>query len=127
MQKPYDEIGGALPLRALVNSFYDFVEAEPQAQPLLIQHQRGHGITHARQTLFEFLSGFLGGPALFFETHRHSNVKVIHAHLVITPIERDAWLFCMDKALRQQKTPEDLRTRLMQHFARVAEMLRNHD
>mgnify|MGYP001181019521 CR=1 FL=1 len=79
----------------------------------------------ARQAQSEFLSGFLGGPQLYFERHRHSNVRQMHAHLAIGTAERDAWLACMDKALSIVAPDPETRRLLMGHFSRVAEALRN--
>ena len=74
--------------------------------------------------LFEFLSGFLGGPQLYFERHRNSNVKSIHAHLEIGSLERDAWLACMNKALIEIQAKPETHQNLMTHFSRIAEALR---
>lgn len=94
MEKPtkttlYEMIGGESGVRNLVKVFYDFVESDPAGSPLLVMHNSGHGIAHAREAQFEFLSGFLGGPQLYFEHYRHSNVRTAHAHLKIGFVERD--------------------------------------
>ncbi|MDO8353711.1 MAG: globin, partial [Aestuariivirga sp.] len=83
-----------------------------------------HGLAHARQAQFEFLSGFLGGPQLYLERHRHSNVRRMHAHLAIGTAERDSWLTCMDRALKAVAAEPEVRGLLMDHFSRVAEALR---
>jgi hemoglobin len=121
---PYQKIGGEAGVRNLVKAFYDLVEKDPLGQPLLIMHNRGHSVAYARDAQFEFLSGFLGGPQLYFEHHRNSNVRTIHAHLKIGTLERDAWLACMDKALHHINVEPDIRALLMNHFSRIAEALR---
>ena len=122
--KPYDLLGGAEGVRRLVNVFYDIVERDPAAKPLLQMHLENSGLAHAREEQYLFLSGFLGGPQLYFEHHGHANVKLPHAHLKITGIERDAWLSCMDKALKKVGTGTGTHDHLMMVFGRVAEALR---
>jgi hemoglobin len=117
-------IGGESGVRNLVKVFYDVIENDPVGVPLLAMHNKGHGVAHAREAQFEFLSGFLGGPQLYTERHHHSNVKMIHAHLPIGMLERDAWLTCMEKALHDIDADIETRVFLMKHFSRVAEVLR---
>lgn len=122
---PYVQIGSAAGVRLLVETFYDIVESDPAGAPLMALHNQGHGIAHARDAQFEFLSGFFGGPQLYFEHYRHSNVKRMHTHLAIGLAERDAWLVCMEKALAAIGLSTQLHRTLMVHFRRVAEALVN--
>jgi hemoglobin len=79
-KSPYLMIGGEAGVEQLVKTFYDIVESDPMAASLMAMHNRGHGLAHASQAQFEFLSGFLGGPQLYLERHRHSNVRRMHAY-----------------------------------------------
>lgn len=124
-KSPYEMIGGEAGVERLVKVFYDLVESDPAGVPLVALHNRGHGLAHAREAQFEFLSGFLGGPQLYMERHRHTNVKHMHAHLAVGTLERDSWLICMDKALTAVGTDAETHELLMKHFTRVAEALRN--
>ena len=123
MMTMYELIGGEDGVRRLVETFYDLVESEPEGEPLRLMHNEGNGLRHAREAQFMFLSGFLGGPQLYVEQFRHSNVKQVHSHLKIGATEAQSWLGCMDKALART-VDEDTRRRLMQTFTRVAEALR---
>ncbi len=120
---PYQRLGGAEAVRALTERFYDLVESEPVAEPLRRLHLKGHGLAHARQAQFQFLSGFLGGPHLYFEQHHHADVRAMHSHVSIDTVARDAWLACMDMAIAQQQVAPDLAERLMASFQRVADRL----
>ena len=120
-------IGGEVGVEKLVKAFYDIVESDAAGVPLVAMHNQGHGLAHAREAQFEFLSEFLGGPQLYMERHRHSNVQLVHAHLSIGPIERDSWLFCVDKALRAVEADSKTHQLLMTLFSRVAESLRTHN
>ncbi len=123
-KSPYQMIGGEAGVEQLVKTFYDIVESDPMGASLMAMHNQGHGLAHAREALFEFLSGFLGGPQLYLERHRHSNVRVMHAHLAIGAAERDSWLNCMDRALTGVNADPETHRLLMKHFSRVAEALR---
>jgi hemoglobin len=123
-QTPYERLGGAEGMKRLVRIFYDTVERHPEGAPLIVMHNQGNGLAHARVAQVDFLSGFFGGPQLYVEHHGHSNVKTIHEHLEIGAIERDSWLNCMDLALKEFGAEPQLHSQIMAHFRRVAEALR---
>ena len=125
-KSPYQLIGGEAGVEQLVKTFYDIVESDPAGASLMAMHNQGHGLAHAREAQFEFLSGFLGGPQLYLERHRHSNVRLMHAHLSIGTVERDSWLICMERTLTAVNIDPETRHLLMSHFSRVAEALRTH-
>jgi hemoglobin len=125
-KSPYQMIGGEAGVEQLVKVFYDIVENDPAGASLMVMHNQGHGIAHAREAQFEFLSSFLGGPQLYLERHRHSNFRRMHAHLAIGTAERDSWLTCMDQALTAVIADAEIRSLLMGHFSRIAETLRTH-
>jgi hemoglobin len=121
----YDLVGGAEGVRRLVETFYDIVEQEPEGKPLHVLHARGHGVAHARIEQFHFLSGFFGGPGLYFERHGHANVRTMHAHVEIDAAARDAWLACMSMAIDRIGLPPETKAQIMGPFTRVATMLVN--
>lgn len=119
----YERIGGAPALHKLVNLFYDIIENDPEGEGLNLLHLRGHGVAHSRIEQFDFLSGFLGGPQLYIEKHGHSNVRDMHRHIEIGPVERDAWLSCMSRAIRDVGIAPEISAVLMKHFRTVANAL----
>ena len=125
-KSPYQMIGGEAGVERLVKVFYDIVENDPAGASLMARHNQGHGLAHACGAQFECLSGCLGGPQLYLERHRHSNVRRMHAHLAIGTAERDSWLHCMDQALTAVIADPEIRSMLMGHFSGVAEALRTH-
>jgi hemoglobin len=44
----------------------------------------------------------MGGPKLYHEKYGGINIPRDHAHLVVGEAERNAWLLCMEKAIKQQ-------------------------
>ena len=123
MTSAYERLGGAEGIRRLVEVFYDIVETHPEGRPLVALHNQGNGFSHAREAQFAFLSGFLGGPQLYSEQHRHSNVKRVHAHMTIGQAERDSWVNCMAMALDTLDVEADFKAWLMTHFRRVSDGL----
>lgn len=121
----YEQIGGEEALRRMVDHFYDIVESHPDGEPVHRLHLQGFGVAHLRQAQFEFLSGFLGGPRYYVERMGHSDVRQMHAHLAIGPAEVRSWLRCMAHAIERTGLPADAGARLMAHFTRVTEALRN--
>ena len=126
-QSVYEKMGGAEPLKQLVETFYDIVEEDPEGVIVHALHLKGNGMNHTRRAQFEFLSGFFGGPKLYIERNGHSDMRYIHNHVEVGHVEVEAWLLCMDKAIDQVGFDEDLKQQLMRSFTRAAEITRNQD
>ena len=122
----YAEVGGDEGIKRLVDTFYDIVEKNDAARKLHILHLRGSGIANAKQEQFLFMSGFLGGPKLYFEKHRHANLKAMHEHIEVDEESKDIWLSCMEKAMDTVSLKKDIQQKLMLIFKPVAERLVNH-
>ena len=76
---PYEEIGGEDGVRRLVETFYDRVDAEsPTLRAMLPRDDTG-----SRQKLFEFLSGWIGGPQLYIERRGHPKMRLRHLPFAI--------------------------------------------
>ena len=123
----YDRVGGEAGIRALVETFYDIIEKEPEGEVLHLLHMRGQGVAHSRIEQFNFLSGFLGGPRLYVEKYGHSDVREMHAHVEIDAEARDTWLKCMRIAIDRVGLNADVKAALMAHFEPVAAKLKNKD
>lgn len=122
---PYDAIGGDAPVRALVDRFYDHMEADPAFATIRALH--ADDLASARTKLYEFLSGWMGGPSLYIEKYGHPRLRGRHMPFPIGEAERDEWLACMAKAMDDQQITGDLRQFLDLRFAHVANFMRNAD
>lgn len=120
-----DQIGGEDGVRKLVERFYDLVEARPEGAGLRELHSNGHGLSHARVEQFNFMCGFLGGRRHYLEKHGHLNVRLMHAHVAIPPIEAQNWLKLMDEAMADVAISGDVAAQMYQAFERVALALVN--
>ena len=108
---------------ALAERFYDLMDLEPAYAALRAAH--GNTLAQARQKLFWFLCGWLGGPQHYTERFGHPRLRARHMPFVIGNTERDQWLACMDQAMQETGVPDDLRLRLGGAFFQTADWMRN--
>jgi hemoglobin len=120
---PYEWIGGEAKVHALVERFYDLMDLEPKYKELRAAH--GTELARARQHLFWFLTGWLGGPQHYTDRFGHPRLKMRHMPFKIGIIERDQWLACMDQAMGEVGVDETLRARLRDSFFQTADWMRN--
>ena len=122
-ETPYAQLGGEPALRALVDRFYDLMDLESDYAVIRKLHAADLG--HAREKLFMFLSGWLGGPNLYIERCGHPMLRARHLPFAIGTRERDQWMACMQQALDESGVDETLRQRLLQSFLQTADWMRN--
>ena len=120
---PFEWIGGHDKVRALVERFYDLMDLDPAYAALRAVH--GSELSEARQRLFWFLCGWLGGPQLYTERLGHPMLRARHLPFKIGILERDQWLACMDQAMGETGVDYALRKRLQQSFFQTADWMRN--
>jgi hemoglobin len=115
---PYERLGGEAALRALVLRFYEYMNELPEARAIRKMHAADLG--HAQDKLFKFLSGWLGGPGLYWQEYGHPRLRMRHLPFSIGEAERDQWMLCMQRALADTPMDEDLRTALVQALTYTA-------
>jgi len=120
---PYELIGGEPAVRRLVHRFYRLMDELPEAYGIRKLHPAD--LTSSEQKLFEFFSGWLGGPPLFEQRHGPVFLRRRHLPFPIGSAERDQWLMCMRKALEETVEDAALRERLFQALAGLADHMRN--
>lgn len=120
---PFEWMGGEHSVKALVERFYDLMDLEPAYAELRASH--GTTLDDARQKLFWFLCGWLGGPDYYVERFGHPRLRARHMPFAIGILERDQWLACMDQAMGEVSVEADLRTRLNASFFQTADWMRN--
>lgn len=120
---PFEWLGGEEGVKVLVDRFYDLMDLESGYAALRAAH--GSDLTKARQHLFWFLCGWLGGPQHYTERFGHPKLRMRHMPFVIGILERDQWLACMDQAMGETGVDEALRVRLRESFFQTADWMRN--
>ena len=120
---PYELMGGDAKVRELVERFYDLMELEPGYATLRKVH--GSSLESAREKLYMFLSGWLGGPALYTDRYGHPMLRARHLPFAIGDVERDQWMACMRQAMEEIHVPQELRGPLGEAFQKTADWMRN--
>lgn len=119
----YDALGGEDGIRHLVDRFYDLMDTAPEAVHVRALHATSLKVS--REKLRLFLTGWTGGPQLYVEKHGHPMLRQRHFPFAIGTVERDEWLWCMDRALVEHPMDADLRAYLRQRFTALADHMRN--
>lgn len=120
---PFAWIGGEAKVQALVDRFYDLMDLEPRYADLRATH--GSELERARQKLFWFLCGWLGGPQHYVERFGHPRLRMRHLPFRIGIKERDQWVQCMDQSMEEVGVDPALRERLRHSFFQTADWMRN--
>lgn len=120
---PFEWAGGEARVRALVDRFYDLMDLEPAFSVLRASH--GSTLDGARDKLFWFLCGWLGGPDYYQQRFGHPRLRMRHMPFSIGIEERDQWLACMAQAMAETGLDPALRERLQQSLFQTADWMRN--
>jgi hemoglobin len=119
----FELMGGEVQIRTLVDRFYDLMDLESAYKALRAAH--GSQLDDARDKLFWFLCGWLGGPNHYMERFGHPRLRARHMPFMIGIQERNEWLACMDQAMAETQVPQALRERLLVSFYETADWMRN--
>ncbi|MBU3721957.1 MAG: group II truncated hemoglobin [Limnohabitans sp.] len=122
---PYELIGGEPAVKKLVHRFYELMEELPEAYAVRQLHPES--LAGSEEMLFEYLSGWLGGPNLYIAKKGHPRLRMRHAPYAIGARERDEWMLCMTQALTEQVGDEEFRQALLNQFSELAShMINSH-
>jgi hemoglobin len=119
----FEWIGGETPIKAMVERFYDLMEFDPAYETLRTLH--GNDLSVARQRLFWFLCGWMGGPQYYSEQLGHPRLRMRHMPFAIGVIERDQWLACMAQAMSENHIAPAVQAHLAQSFFQTVDWMRN--
>ncbi len=122
---PYSVLGGEKALRQLVDRFYFYMDTLPEAEGIRRMHAKS--LDSAREKLFKFLSGWLGGPDLYIQEYGHPMLRRRHFPFAIGKAERDQWMMCMDKALDEMEMIPQLRENLDRALGDLATHMINQE
>ena len=121
----YEKLGGELGVQRLVQRFYELMDELPEAYTVRQMHPAS--LAGSATSLFEFLSGWLGGPALYVAKKGHPRLRMRHAPYEVGPVVRDEWMLCMTQALTEQVADGVFRANLIDTFSQMATHLLNSD
>lgn len=120
---PFAALGGEPGVRALVDTFYDLMSLEGDYAHLRALHAPNLG--QARDKLFWYLCGWLGGPAHYEQRFGHPRLRARHMPYAIDSLARDQWLGCMAQAMDTQRIPAAVRATLWPALEKLADWMRN--
>ncbi|MDO3410979.1 globin [Saccharibacillus sp. CPCC 101409] len=103
-QTLYEQLGESAGLRRIIETFYGKVVQEPLLAPLFPED-----ITPVIERQHQFLTQFFGGPSLYSDLHGHPMMRARHMPFPVTRERADAWLGCMNAALRENGVDDELR------------------
>lgn len=118
----FDLAGGQPFFDALVDRFYDGVQADPE---LLAIYPTPNDLVHARRHLALFLGQYWGGPTTYSDERGHPRLFMRHRGFPIDLAARDRWLLHMRAAVAFMDPPPPVASRLLAYFDTTAEAMRN--
>lgn len=122
---PYTQIGGEIPVRTLIDRFYDLMDTAPEFHVIRKLHPAD--LSGSRDKFFMFLSGWLGGPQLYSSRFGNPMLRARHLPFAIGVAERDAWMACMTRAMDGLIADEKLRVWLLEQLFKTADWMRNRE
>lgn len=122
LDSSYKAAGEEAGIRKLVDEFYHQMETQKRGQHIRAMHKDDLDIIKDKLSLF--LMAWLGGPRKYAEKYGGISIPMVHQHLIIGEEQRDAWLFCMNEALKHQDYDTDFKQYLIEQLAFPAERIR---
>jgi hemoglobin len=123
MSTPYQLLGGDEGVKRLAYAFYQAMDQLPEAE--VIRRMHAESLSDVSERLYQYLSGWLGGPGLYQEKFGTVCLTKPHKPFAIGEAERDQWLLCMDKALDDIGASDEVKTMMKQPVYRLADFIRN--
>ncbi|MBP3041851.1 globin [Bacillaceae bacterium Marseille-Q3522] len=121
MHTPFDAIGEET-LHLLVDAFYRRVGQHPDLAPIFPKD-----LTETARKQKQFLTQYLGGPALYSAEHGHPMLRARHLPFQITETRAKAWLTCMSEAMDEVGLDGPLRNDFYQRLVLTAHHMINTD
>ena len=114
----YELIGGDAGVLELVTRFYDYMDQLPEVK--LIRDLHPSDLGTSREKFYMFLSGWMGGPQRFVAAFGDVRLRARHLPFPIGEEERDQWMYCMAKALKDMQIDAAIKEHLISTFAQLA-------
>ena len=120
---PYVTIGGEAGVRRLTQRFYALMDELPEAAACRAIHPPS--LAGSEQKLFEYLSGWLGGPPLFTDRYGPPMLRRRHLHAKIDTEAAIGWLLCFHQAWAETVTDPELGAVLLPQITKLAQHMVN--
>lgn len=123
MSSMYDWLGGEAGVRRLVDCFYEIMDEDAQYQTIRAMHKAD--LAPIRESLFEYLSGWFGGPPLYIKRKGSPCLTGPHAPFTIDEEATRQWIACMAKAMERAEIDEKYVAMLKPAFDHIAHTVKN--
>lgn len=120
---PYELLGGEPTIRRLTKRFYELMDELPEAAACRAIHQPS--LESAQEKLYEYLTGWLGGPPLFTDKYGHPMLRARHMPFAIGKAEADGWVACFIRAWMEIVPPGPLADTILVRVHDLARHMRN--
>jgi hemoglobin len=117
----FDVVGGQSFFDALVERFYERVEADPVLRPLYPDD-----LEPGKRSLALFLGQYWGGPPAYSAEKGHPRLRMRHAPFPIDDDAQAAWLRAMQASVAEADIPETVREMLDEYFVMASRAMINH-
>lgn len=121
----YQAIGGDQTIAKLTRRFYELMDTLPEAKNCRAIHPPD--LDGSERKLYEYLTGYLGGPPLYTEKYGHPRLRSRHFMAEIGPAERDEWILCFRRAMDETIEHPKLREIIWAPIERLAFHMQNKD
>lgn len=119
----YEAIGADDTVRKLVRRFYELMETMPGGEAARAVHPPS--LANAEEKLYEYLTGYLGGPQLYIEKYGHPRLRARHFVAPIGKAEVESWLACFRQALNDTVEHPKLREIIWAPIEQLAHHMAN--
>jgi hemoglobin len=120
---PYGRMGGEAGVRRFTRRFYALMDALPEAAACRAIHPPSLG--DSEQKLFEYLTGWLGGPPLYVQKHGPPMLRRRHLQAPIAGVEIEGWLACFRRAWAETVEDQALGPLVLPQVEGLARHMRN--
>lgn len=121
----YQAIGGDETVKALAKRFYELMDQLPEAKACRDIHPPSLQGSEAK--LYEYLTGYLGGPPVYVEKYGHPMLRRRHFSAPIGVAERDGWILCFKRAMEETIQNPKLRDIIWPPIERLAFHMQNKE
>ncbi len=121
--RPYVLAGGRKGIAKLVNQFYDIMDNNNKVDQIRQMHPKD--LTEPKEKLFKFLSGWFGGPNLYWQAYGHPRMRARHMKFPIDAHARDQWLDCMNVAIQSTNWDQEFKEYTYKSMSDFAHHMQN--
>ena len=119
----YVRTGGEEGVRRLTRRFYELMDELPEARACRLIHPPS--LASSEQKLFEYLTGWLGGPPLFTDKHGPPMLRRRHLPAKIGTDEAVGWLVCFHQAWSETVADPELGALILSKIDALGQHMRN--